>query len=188
MRIDRIFGTTGYTNAFGSAPLVFGAFPSLHAGTATMEALFLTHFFPRFRYVYWGYVGILYWSTMYLTHHYLIDVVGGGCLALASFFYFMPKEFKDIDTGINWEGERTYENDDYDLDQEIRDLEGPSVPLDSLDEEAQVEAAASEGGHGSNGPEKTREAGGNKGKGPTPSAEASTSKTSNADPEQQGRS
>ena len=29
---------------------------------------------------------------MYLTHHYLIDVVGGACLATAFFYLFMPDE------------------------------------------------------------------------------------------------
>lgn len=105
MRIDRLFGGTGYTNAFGGAPLVFGAFPSLHAGTSTMEALFLTHFFPKYAPFYWAYAGTLYWATMYLTHHYLVDVVGGGCLALGCFYYFMPKQFKDLDTGITWDAQ-----------------------------------------------------------------------------------
>ena len=45
-RIDALFGGQGYTNTFSNAPVPFGAFPSLHAGCSTMEALFLTHFFP----------------------------------------------------------------------------------------------------------------------------------------------
>jgi len=48
-RIDAIFHSHGYTETFSTAPLVFGAFPSLHSGCATLEALFLSHFFPRFR-------------------------------------------------------------------------------------------------------------------------------------------
>lgn len=31
---------------------------------------------------------------MYLTHHYLIDVVGGACLATAYFYLFLPDELK----------------------------------------------------------------------------------------------
>ncbi|TFK17123.1 hypothetical protein FA15DRAFT_737338 [Coprinopsis marcescibilis] len=31
---------------------------------------------------------------MYLTHHYLIDVVGGACMATAFFYLFLPDEFK----------------------------------------------------------------------------------------------
>ncbi len=136
MRIDRIFGGSGYTNAFGAAPLVFGAFPSLHSGNATMEALTLSHFFPRFKVLYWGYALVLYWATMYLTHHYLIDVVGGGCLAMGCFYSFMPKEFRQLSTGIDWEGPALQaeqyevvgaEDDGYDIDEEIRKLEGPTA-------------------------------------------------------------
>jgi membrane-associated phospholipid phosphatase len=93
-RIDAIFHSSGYKMAFSNSPLVFGAFPSLHAGWATLEALFISHFFPdKTRYI-WGYASVLYWSTMYLTHHYLIDVVGGACLATVFFYLFMPDELK----------------------------------------------------------------------------------------------
>jgi membrane-associated phospholipid phosphatase len=60
-RIDAIFGGNGYTVTFSNAPIPFGAFPSLHSGSATMEALFLSYFFPRFRPAYWAYVAVLYW-------------------------------------------------------------------------------------------------------------------------------
>lgn len=66
-RIDAIFHSHGYTETFSHSPMIFGAFPSLHAGCATMEALFLSHYFPRGRGVYWTYAFVLYWSTMYLT-------------------------------------------------------------------------------------------------------------------------
>src|ERR1700761_5342784 len=76
-RIDRLFHSQTYTIGFSNAPVVFGAFPSLHSGCATIEALFLAHFFPQSQAYVWTYVGVLYWATMYLTHHYLVDVVGG---------------------------------------------------------------------------------------------------------------
>jgi inositol phosphorylceramide synthase catalytic subunit len=93
-RIDALFHSEAYTVAFSSAPVVFGAFPSLHSGCATFEAIFISHFFPSLRVLAWAYAGLLYWSTMYLTHHYLVDVVGGACLAAASFYYFIPPEFR----------------------------------------------------------------------------------------------
>ncbi|TFK61801.1 inositolphosphorylceramide synthase [Pluteus cervinus] len=93
-RIDALFHSQGYTTAFSNSPVVFGAFPSLHAADATMEALFITHFFPQTTVYVWSYTGLLYWSTMYLTHHYLIDVVGGACLATAFFYLFLPDELK----------------------------------------------------------------------------------------------
>ncbi|KAK1222285.1 Phosphatidylinositol:ceramide phosphoinositol transferase (IPC synthase) [Marasmius sp. AFHP31] len=94
IRIDRMFHQNGYTTAFTNSPLVFGAFPSLHSGAATLEALFLSHFFPQTTKYAWGYAGILYWATMYLTHHYLVDVVGGACMATAFFYLFLPDELK----------------------------------------------------------------------------------------------
>ncbi|OCB87617.1 PAP2-domain-containing protein [Sanghuangporus baumii] len=94
MRIDALFGSQGYQKTFASSPVVFGAFPSLHAGNATIEALFWSHFFPHLRTVAWAYAGVLYWATMYLTHHYLVDVVGGACLATASFYLFLPSELR----------------------------------------------------------------------------------------------
>ncbi|TXT09010.1 hypothetical protein VHUM_02484 [Vanrija humicola] len=133
LRIDRVFNSTGYTNTFGSAPLVFGAFPSLHSGCAVMEALFLAHFFPFLKPLYWGYVGILWWATMYLSHHYLIDLTGGACLSVLVFYLFMPDDFKDIDN-IHWPssanaGSGAYEmvqsngHAEVDFDEEIRRLE-----------------------------------------------------------------
>ncbi|KAG8707125.1 Aureobasidin resistance protein Aur1 [Ceratobasidium sp. 395] len=89
-RIDALFHSNGYANTFSASPVVFGAFPSLHSGCATMEALFISHFFPKLRRYIWCYAALLYWATMYLTHHYLIDVVGGTCLTVFAFYFFLP--------------------------------------------------------------------------------------------------
>lgn len=114
-RIDAIFHSHGYTETFSHSPMIFGAFPSLHAGSATMEALFLSHYFPRGRIVYWTYAFVLYWSTMYLTcaclpfprapsadvvltssHHYLVDLVAGGSLAVACFYIFLTDDQRHL--------------------------------------------------------------------------------------------
>ncbi|KAJ7911569.1 hypothetical protein B0H13DRAFT_2660453 [Mycena leptocephala] len=95
LRIDRLFHGSGYTITFSNAPVVFGAFPSLHAGCATMEAIFVAHFFPQATRYVWGYTAVLYWATMYLSHHYLIDVVAGACLSILMFYLFLPDEFRD---------------------------------------------------------------------------------------------
>lgn len=85
-RVDKIFGIDLYTSNFAAAPVPFGAFPSLHGGYAVLEALFMSHCFPQFRVFFIGYVGWIWWATMYLSHHYAIDLVGGGLIA-AGFFY-----------------------------------------------------------------------------------------------------
>ncbi|KAI3617253.1 hypothetical protein CBS9595_003162 [Malassezia furfur] len=104
-RIDALFKGHGYTLTFTGAPMVFGAFPSLHAACATVESLFLSYFFPgkihvgRFaidkRVFYWGYSFWLYWCTMYLMHHYLIDLVAGGCLATMCFYVFRTESVRN---------------------------------------------------------------------------------------------
>lgn len=153
LRIDRVFHSNGYTNTFGSAPLVFGAFPSLHSGCAVMEALFLSHFFPKFKTFYWCYVGILWWATMYLSHHYLIDLTGGACLSVGIFYITMPAKFKDIDQ-IIW-NDPTQSGTGYalidpsanrgqgeiDFDEEIRKLEEEDgvVGVRDRDEESAIE-------------------------------------------------
>lgn len=83
-RVDAIFGIDFYTTNFSAAPVPFGAFPSLHGGYAILEVLFMSHCFPQFK-VFIGYAGWIWWATMYLSHHYAIDL-GGGLIAMA-FFY-----------------------------------------------------------------------------------------------------
>ena len=76
--IDELFGVDLYTSSFTASPMVFGAFPSLHAGSATIEALFMSHVFPRLTPLFVIYTLWLWWATMYLSHHYAVDLVGGS--------------------------------------------------------------------------------------------------------------
>ena len=76
--IDKLIGIALYTPGFTASPMVFGAFPSLHAGSAVMEALFMSHVFPRLTPLFALYTLWLWWATMYLSHHYAVDLVGGS--------------------------------------------------------------------------------------------------------------
>ena len=77
-RLDQLFGFDMYTSRFTASPLVFGAFPSLHSGCGIMESLFMSHVFPRLSPLFVVYILWLWWSTMYLAHHYAVDLVAGG--------------------------------------------------------------------------------------------------------------
>jgi inositol phosphorylceramide synthase catalytic subunit len=106
-RVDALLGVDMYTTSFTTAPVPFGAFPSLHAADATLEALFLSYCFPRFRAVFIGYVGWIWWATMYLNHHYAIDLVAGSLLA-AVFYYvarsrWLPR--RQLDKTSRWDYE-----------------------------------------------------------------------------------
>ncbi|KAF8458223.1 hypothetical protein BDZ91DRAFT_666153 [Kalaharituber pfeilii] len=84
-RIDALFGKDIYTTNFSNAPVVFGAMPSLHAGQATINALFLAHVFPRAKYLFYSYILWIWWATLYLQHHYAVDLIAGSVLSLAIF-------------------------------------------------------------------------------------------------------
>jgi membrane-associated phospholipid phosphatase len=98
-RIDKLFGVDLYTSGFTASPMVFGAFPSLHAGNATLEALFMSYAFPKLRPLFIIYTLWLWWATMYLSHHYAVDLVGGSLLAAVTFYFakarFIPRTQSD---------------------------------------------------------------------------------------------
>lgn len=85
-RVDQILGLNMYTGSFTASPQVFGAFPSLHSGSAVMDALFACYLFPSFTPVFVVYVFWVWWSTMYLTHHYFVDLIGGAILSFIVFY------------------------------------------------------------------------------------------------------
>lgn len=98
-RVDKLFGVDMYTTSFTTAPMPFGAFPSLHAANATLEALFMSFCFPRMRAVFLFYVGWLWWATMYLNHHYAVDLVGGSLIATGIYYVartrYLPRQQPD---------------------------------------------------------------------------------------------
>ncbi|KAH7324998.1 putative aureobasidin-resistance protein [Stachybotrys elegans] len=106
-RVDKILGFDMYTTNFTNAPLPFGAFPSLHAANAVLEALFMTHCFPQFRTLWIVYAGWVWWATMYLSHHYAIDLVAGGLIAAAAYYYsrtyWLPR--RQADKTMRWDYE-----------------------------------------------------------------------------------
>ncbi|KAG2227799.1 hypothetical protein INT45_002037 [Circinella minor] len=106
-RIDKILNLNLYGSSFGASPLVFGAFPSLHSGSATIEMAFLVYLFPKSWPIAIGYTMWMWWSTMYLTHHYLVDLVGGSIYAFSAFFIarrFLPKVRPECRTRLDYMG------------------------------------------------------------------------------------
>ncbi|SCU94793.1 LADA_0G11298g1_1 [Lachancea dasiensis] len=86
-RIDEYLGINLYSDGFSNSAVIFGALPSLHSGCATMEALFFSYVFPKLTPLFIFYVCWLWWSTMYLTHHYFVDLMAGSVLSYAIFQY-----------------------------------------------------------------------------------------------------
>ncbi|KAK4166555.1 putative aureobasidin A resistance protein [Cladorrhinum sp. PSN259] len=112
-RLDALFGVDMYTTSFTTAPVPFGAFPSLHGADAVLEALFMQYCFPRFRPFFIAYVVWIAWSTMYLNHHYAIDLVGGGTIAAITYYIartrWLPRP--QVDKTTRWEYEYVEKGD-----------------------------------------------------------------------------
>lgn len=136
--IDKLFSIDLYTSTFTASPMVFGAFPSLHSGSATIEALFMSHAFPRLRPLFILYAMWLWWATMYLSHHYVVDLVAGSMIAATCYFIskgsFLPrlqpgKRFRwDYDYVERGETTEPYA---YGLTGELEEIHNPGIQGDS---------------------------------------------------------
>lgn len=98
-RIDKLFGIDLYTSGFKQSPVVFGAFPSLHAADSTLAALFMSHVFPKLKPLFVTYTLWMWWATMYLSHHYAVDLVSGGLLAAVAFYFAKARFLPRIQSG-----------------------------------------------------------------------------------------
>jgi len=116
-RIDDLFHINFYYTTFTGNPLPWGAWPSLHSGFASYSAIFLTYLFPKYCPLFFLYVCWIWWATMYLGHHYFVDLIGGFVYALVSALgsiaYLMitkphHKDYNDLKT-IVIEGENNIE-------------------------------------------------------------------------------
>lgn len=147
-RIDKLFGLNMYTSTFTASPLVFGAMPSLHAGCATIEALFMAHVFPRARWLFYAYVMWIWWATLYLQHHYAVDLIAGSLMSGLVFYFAKVKFLARLQPGKEFRWDYDYieigagsstERFDYgltDLEREYHTSE---------DEEWTIESASSSG-------------------------------------------
>ena len=97
--IDELFGIDLYTSGFTASPMVFGAFPSLHSADGTMEALFMAHTFPKLRPLFVFYLLWLWWSTMYLSHHYAVDLVAGSMISIIFYYMYRGKFLPRLQPG-----------------------------------------------------------------------------------------
>ncbi|KAF9976516.1 Aureobasidin resistance protein Aur1 [Actinomortierella ambigua] len=157
-RVDDILGTNMYKSTFTASPLVFGAFPSLHSADAWLLALFTVFTFGPLAipfvvtYVLW-----IWWSTMYLGHHYVVDLVGGAVYAVVAFWiasFFLPSLFPHDDDleGIYHEKQTLVDNTD-DLDDYVgynfaKKAHGWEQPAshDSLEDKEETEDTLSSSG------------------------------------------
>ncbi|MFB3885090.1 MAG: phosphatase PAP2 family protein [Thermodesulfobacteriota bacterium] len=83
----------------GPGEILDPSFPSGHAVYAFMMATLLSHWFPRYRIVFFILAGLIAWTRIYLGLHYPTDVVAGALLGygITKFFsYWDPVSMDDL--------------------------------------------------------------------------------------------
>ncbi len=85
VHLDQILGFSFSKNMYSIGPVTFGAIPSMHAGFPTLAFLFSLKMKRRFSLLIGSYMCLMWFSALYLQHHYLIDVYLGILYALTSY-------------------------------------------------------------------------------------------------------
>ncbi|PQE05233.1 putative IPT1 Mannosyl diphosphorylinositol ceramide synthase protein [Rutstroemia sp. NJR-2017a BBW] len=117
VRVDKVLGTHIYANAFKASPLVFGAFPSLHGAFSCCCFFFIGRYSRKGVFLLGFYVLWQWFSTMYLRHHWRLDLLGGlaySAFAFSLFYRGLQKIDRAYATGVSggngwqrlWEGTR----------------------------------------------------------------------------------
>ncbi|NPC77037.1 inositol phosphorylceramide synthase, partial [Pyxidicoccus fallax] len=84
-RFDALLGISYFAGFYGRNPNVFGAMPSLHAAYPFMVTLFVWPLGWKWRVPAALFAALVAFSAVYLTHHYILDVLAGFVAALAAF-------------------------------------------------------------------------------------------------------
>lgn len=78
LRFDTLVGTHFFQNLYAKSRIVFGAMPSMHAGWPILMLLSAWQIHNRKLFgVLIGYTICMWFSALYLQHHYLLDLLGG---------------------------------------------------------------------------------------------------------------
>lgn len=86
-RVDIALGTHLHSNGFHASPIVFGAIPSLHSAMAVMAFFFMCYYSRWTITKLFGlsFIACQWWATMYLSHHWRLDLLVGMFYSIISF-------------------------------------------------------------------------------------------------------
>ncbi|QSQ11512.1 phosphatase PAP2 family protein [Myxococcus landrumensis] len=84
-RFDALLGIRYFAGFYSRNPNVFGAMPSLHAAYPFLVMLIVWRNGPAWRVVTGAFALLVAFSAVYLTHHYILDVLAGLTAALAAY-------------------------------------------------------------------------------------------------------
>jgi hypothetical protein len=84
-RFDALLGIQLFHGFYARNGNVFGAMPSLHCAYPTLVALVAWSMRSRLRLPALAFAGTMYFSAVYLQHHYVLDVIAGITYAITVF-------------------------------------------------------------------------------------------------------
>ncbi len=79
-RVDALFGSSYFAGVYGQATYIFGAMPSLHVAYPVWIALNTQS--VRGRILGWSYAALMAFFAVYLTHHYILDLLAGAGISI----------------------------------------------------------------------------------------------------------
>lgn len=93
VHFDERIGFPYFQKIYAQAAWVYGAIPSMHAGFPALIVFFARKWMPRALPLLISFMLLVWFSAVYLRHHYIIDIVAGVLYALAAFYLTKrPKE------------------------------------------------------------------------------------------------
>ncbi|KAG7192794.1 uncharacterized protein KQ657_001249 [Scheffersomyces spartinae] len=96
IRVDTAMGTHLHTNGFHKSPIVFGALPSLHSAMAVCVFFHLAYYsrWTAIKALGLLFVVVQWWATIYLDHHWRLDLYAGLLYAIGLFTLFTSMRAK----------------------------------------------------------------------------------------------
>jgi len=82
--VDRLLGFSLFEGLYGTSPLVFASFPSLHGGWPLIIALSMPNKWTKA--LGFVYAGGVWWAAMYLGHHFFVDLLGSLVFSFGCYF------------------------------------------------------------------------------------------------------
>lgn len=84
--VDEVIGFPLFQGIYGTSPLVFGSFPSLHAAWPFIISAYSVMFSVPLPRVKWLYCCWIWWAAVFTRHHFLLDVLGGIFFCVLSIY------------------------------------------------------------------------------------------------------
>lgn len=97
-RVDVALGTHMNSAGFHASPIVFGALPSLHSAMASQVCFFICYYssWPALKIIGILFVIVQWWATIYLDHHWRVDLLIGMLYAILFYTIMMRFGFKRV--------------------------------------------------------------------------------------------